>query len=209
MSLKQQLQQLCDARELKYDADERGNLIVPMTLAQEQKILVVLSVDNEDNRVTFTSLQVLNANDYVGLIEPETLYHFLLRFNWNVKIGGVQLDEDGEVRFEYSLRTNDGVISGEQFDYIFRAIIATSVVIRKEVSELASNDVVPEALQSVYRSHKLTLQSDDVDTIQLSEIKAVFEGFLAAGFPEPFNALLKRDLSIIAGKVDELVPNEF
>lgn len=209
MSLQNQLQQLCDARDLKYKVDERSNLIVPMSLGEEQKVVVLLSVDDNDNRVTFASLQVLNTNDYIGLVESETLYHFLLRFNWNVKIGGIQLDSDGEVRFEYSLCTNDGLISDEQFDFIFRAIVTTTVVIRKEVSELCSDDLVPEALQSVYRSHKLTLQSDEVDTIQLTAIKAVFEGFLAADFPEPFNALLQRDLGIIAAKLDELAPTEF
>lgn len=209
MSLQTQLQELCDARELKYEVDERGNLIVPMSMGEEQKVAVLLSVDDNDNRVTFASLQVLNTNDYIGLVESETLYHFLLRFNWNVKIGAIQLDKDGEVRFEYSLCTHDGVIGDEQFDFIFRATIASTIFIRKEVAELASNEVIPEALQSVYRSHKLTLESDEVDTIQLTAIKALFDGFLEAGFPEPFNALLQRDLGIIAAKLDELAPTEF
>lgn len=227
MLLLDKVKRICNELTLNHQTDDDGHIILVFDLEEDGKARLVLTANEQDQSLAFTSINVFNTNDYAETLDKAELYQHLLQFNWKMKIGALQRDTDGEVRFEYTLLTSADNLQLSQVDYCIRAVVAATARIRETLRELpqisrdkavdsatepaasVEENRVPEALRFVYDSHISIIQSDSSSLSQLNASKAVLEGFLTADFSAAFNQLLREDLAKLGAKLDRLVPTEF
>ncbi len=208
---------------VKFLAHGQQNLVIIVELADESMCHIVVNVDEEDDLIRFTALDVFNLEQYSDLEQQASLSLWLLRLNSQIKIGAFHTVESGEVRFEYSLFATTETLQAAHLHHCLKASMHSTATVRRDVQKLQLSygsqsdaepavdlrSIVPAAIYEVYQAQLALFSDTDVNGDQLYTAHAVLQGFLSANFSEAFNALLRSDLAKMQQRIEQLTPTEF